>query len=377
MIIEVIGIGSPNKGAELMLMSIQQKILSKYPDAKFVVEPSTEFLSRSNNNVYQKFWFTLRGYQLGGVGFLIPRKLREKFGIILDSEIDIILDASGFAYGDQWGSKKLKNRVTKYLPKWNKSGKKIIFLPQAFGPFEQAGFKTELQKIDKYAELIFARDKSSFNYLDKFISKNKNILRLSSDYTNLCLGKLPSNLLDRTLDVCFIPNAKMIEMNQNKTLESYANSFANMINFTIKQGRIPFLLLHEGKKDLDLALLINRLLDKPVDLLEYSDPLEIKGIIGKSNIVVSSRFHGLVSGLSQSKPCIATGWSHKYEMLMTDYECEEFLVDEESSVALEKLEKLFDENVYSTVQEKISKNSIIEKQKSESMWTQVFNEIDS
>lgn len=377
MIVEVIGIGSPNKGAELMLTAIQQKILSRYPDAQFVVEPSTDFLSRTSNKVYQKFWFTLKGYQLGYLGMLIPKKWREKFGIILDSEVDIVLDASGFAYGDQWGSDKLKNRITKYLPMWSKQNKKIIFLPQAFGPFTQAGFKVELPIMDKYTNLIFARDQYSFDYLNEFISTDKKKLQLSSDYTNLCVGKLPNELLNTKLDVCFIPNAKMVEMNKNKTIDDYAQSFVSMIKLTIENGRLPFLLLHEGKKDLEIAKLINSLLDEPIDLLEFDDPLEIKGIIGHSNIVVSSRFHGLVSGLSQSKPCIATGWSHKYKMLMSDYECEEFLVEEDNQVALQKLEDLFDESIYKKNQIKIMKNSIIEKEKSEIMWDKVFYEIDN
>lgn len=375
MIIEVIGIGAPNKGAELMLTSIKQQILNKFPNAKFVVEPYTDYLDRCPHNVYQKFWFSFKGIQLGFLGALIPQKIRSKFGIILDSEIDYILDASGFAYGDQWGAKKLENRLTKHIVKWKKNGKKVILMPQAFGPFEKKEFNTILPKLVENADLIFARDSDSLKFLQISVGDNTNTIYQAPDYTNLCKGITPPELIVKELDVCFIPNSKMIDMTSSNVGNSYSKFFANLIEVTIKNNRKPFLLVHEGEKDLKLAQEINSLLAEPIEVLKYNDPLHIKGVIGKSKVVISSRFHGLVSSLSQEIPCIATGWSHKYQMLMSDYGCEDLLVDQSSDLAVTKLCSLFEASTYNSVKEKIKINSTIEKEKSKLFWNKVFDVI--
>jgi glycosyltransferase involved in cell wall biosynthesis len=89
----------------------------------------------------------------------------------------------------------------------------------------------------------------------------------------------------------------------------------------------PFLLIHEGEADKLLANEIASQVNFELQILEPLDPLKIKWVIGQSKIIVSSRFYGLVSALSQGVPVLATGWSHKYQCLLEDYNVNDALID--------------------------------------------------
>ena len=50
----------------------------------------------------------------------------------------------------------------------------------------------------------------------------------------------------------------------------------------------------------------------------------LKGIISNFDLLITSRFHSLVSALSTQTYSIAIGWSHKYREIMAPFEQEEY-----------------------------------------------------
>ena len=136
--IEIKGINAVNKGSEMMLLTILNELGSASQGVKFIVAPQIdmcEYPFYSRLGLFPKAWLEYRGFQLGRLGSLIPRPLRRLYGLVLDHEIDVVLDASGFAYSDQWGEYPAKT-MAHYTGKWKSKGKKIILMPQAFGPFK-------------------------------------------------------------------------------------------------------------------------------------------------------------------------------------------------------------------------------------------------
>jgi colanic acid/amylovoran biosynthesis protein len=69
----------------------------------------------------------------------------------------------------------------------------------------------------------------------------------------------------------------------------------------------------------------------PIEIVTETDPLILKRYLGTALFVVGSRFHALVSALSQGVPVLAVGWSHKYEALLSDYQQTERLLRVDAS----------------------------------------------
>jgi colanic acid/amylovoran biosynthesis protein len=365
MIIEIKGIGIPNKGAELMLVAIMQAFESAGLKASFVSDVYTPYEARARYGLYQKGVLKFRGVDFSFLFRMIPAVLRRRYGVVINNEIDVVLDASGFAYGEQWGVDKLMERLSREIVKLKQQGKKIILLPQAFGPFPSRKFKKEMAVVLDNADAIYARDRVSKSCLDG-IKAGK--ARLFPDFTNLV--KVGETGVTR--DVCVIPNHKMISMGAEK---NYQEMLVRLVGDLLKSGRTVSVLLHEGKKDKDIADFIVDTYKGQVELLQSDDPLEIKALIGSFSIVVSSRFHGLVSALSQNIPAVATGWSHKYRELMLDYGVESLMVSDGGGydALWSRVELLLGASELEAHRRKIANSSEELKSQSMAMWKDVFS----
>lgn len=373
MVIELRGVEFVNKGAELMMHAIIHKIRQEYPKAVLTMQigAKTPKLKLLQNGIKVKF----SNNRSNRIGEFIPAFVRHRAGYYLEKEVDIVLDGSGFAFGDQWGTDYAERRIGSKICSWRKAGKKIILLAQAFGPFESADIQIVMMKIINNADLIFAREKESYQHLQR-ITANTNIQQ-SPDFTNLISGRLPSCFDPEKHQVAIIPNYKMVESNSAKN-DVYLDFIKHAIESAINLGFKPYFLIHEGIKDQQLAAAVNANLKDALDIVIIEDPLEIKGIISAAKFIICSRFHGVVSALSQGVPCITTSWSHKYAMLLKEYDFEEGLIY--NLTDYKKLDTLmFDlaqPDYRQQVSEKLMQNSQIQKEKSLKMWEKVFEVIN-
>lgn len=380
MLIEIRGVGFVNKGAELMLHAILEKIKSRFPEAKFVMAPSlnvSPYEKRAELSLYQKVTYEKLGIDLGDffVSF-IPKKRRKMYGLVRQKEIDIVLDAAGFAHGDQWGLKNTK-KLLNFSEKLKRNKTKLILLPQAFGPFEKEEIKETMKKLLKNCDLVFAREEISYDYLTS-ISKEKNIFNMP-DFTNLVKAKEVETFDFENNNFCIIPNYKMVSKSWiNDSDNSYIKLISESINYLRKQGKKPFILVHEGKKDFALAEEISQRVEG-INIFKEEDPLKVKGIINQSEGVIGSRFHSLVSSLSQATPALGTSWSHKYQMLFKDYDFEDGILTLDSSVEeiKRKIDMLIEETSRKELISKLEIKSKYLKELSNQMWEKVFKEIES
>ncbi|SFG33213.1 polysaccharide pyruvyl transferase family protein [Pontibacter chinhatensis] len=374
MIIELRGVEFVNKGAELMLYSILSKLRKDLPEAEFAMEISSRAPEDKLRelNIMRK----AKGRKQALLLYMMPKVLRQRLGKVLEKDVDVIMDGSGFAFGDKWGAKKAGVRLADHITKWKSAGKKIYVLPQALGPFSDHALSKKMRVILDNADLVIARDHISKKFISEIKPSAKNI-RLAPDFTNLVDAIHDEKYKSLDGQVAIIPNFKMVEGKAVGDRENYFEFLRKSIEIVQKGGLQAFFLLHEGKDDEDIALQVNTKLQVGLPIIKESHPLKVKGIIGKSRGIVSSRFHGLVSALSQGVPCVATGWSHKYEMLLEDYDFRDGLADIniDETLLKEKLKYLINPEENTILVAKLKTRAEVLKLKSVSMWAEVIEDI--
>jgi colanic acid/amylovoran biosynthesis protein len=374
MIIEIRKAGFVNKGAELMLYAVLEKMRESYPEAQFVMAPgnSAPFEKRCELGLLQKAWLWWYGFQWGDVLSLLPEKLRKWYGVVLDKEINIVIDASGFSYSDQWGTGS-SIELAKACRRWKKNGTKVVLLPQALGPFTSKKIKEAVKVIADHSDIIFAREKISYEHLTSVVGVRTNI-KMAPDFTNLLSGILPDNFNTNKNRFCLVPNYRMVDKTSPEDSSAYLPFMIKCAKILLEKNQKPFILVHEGANDLMLAEEIKRAVNGNISIIKETHPLKIKGIIGASEGTVGSRFHGLVSALSQGVPALATGWSHKYQMLFEDYGFREGLLDvhmKEESIN-KKIDLITSPHTRESLKEIIVNKGNILKKESEKMWGNVF-----
>jgi polysaccharide pyruvyl transferase WcaK-like protein len=224
---------------------------------------------------------------------------------------------------------------------------------------------------------VFARDEASLEHVS-YLTSQTNVC-LAPDFTNLLTSSLPKSFQHLAGQVAIIPNSKMISSsNKNEAWrEKYVDVLIEIVRSAQRAGQSVFLLNHEGKGDRTICERINQALTTSIEVVEPDSCLAIKAIIGQSAWVVSSRYHGCVSALSQSVPCLGTSWSHKYEALFADYEHQDWLLDISlDHTSLQSFIETFITNIDQSRQSLTTPVAEI-KARAEKVWVTIFNTLKS
>ncbi|MDI2035765.1 polysaccharide pyruvyl transferase family protein [Paenarthrobacter nitroguajacolicus] len=320
----IIGAEFNNQGAYLMLRAVAQGIRQHLD--------GTPVLEHTVGNKRQK-------RAVGALG-LAPYKLTSRItnrwiqqaacniaGVLSVHDIDVVLDASGFRYGDQWRSLDLALTAER-LEMFSKLGVPVYMLPQAFGPFDET--RDISGRLLESSRLVFARDPQSAQYLTDSVREKylKERIRTSPDFTGPLKGSFPSGYSHLSGAVPIIPNWNIVERATSpEQVRNYKLALAGIADAIRDTGARAYGLSHEGPRDSALLAEIAQLTRAPFEVVNGLDGLSSKGLIGSAPLVISGRYHAISSALSQGIPVVAHGWSHKYRWLLDDYRVEELLVD--------------------------------------------------
>lgn len=299
--IEIKGIAFPNKGAEILMNACLQQIHMRGYEA--VMEPYSPYYFKKNYPLYTKTSIIKFGINILYPLTVLPKFARARLGFVSPKEISLILDASGFAYGNPWKTNLMYERL---LNPSNKAP--IVLLPQSFGTFETLFSRYAIRKIGRRVSKIYAREKQGADNLpEQLINK----VRIVPDITfgfSVDPHKTKS-------DVLLIPNHQVFKLHGERYIRCLEQITRSLISF----GRRVALMNHEGQKDLQICERIANNLNADEIKVEIFSPKtgqEAKSFIGSSNFVITSRYHGLIGALSQNIPCLPIGWSYKYNSAM-------------------------------------------------------------
>ncbi|MCC5824640.1 polysaccharide pyruvyl transferase family protein [Alkalimonas sp.] len=376
--IEIKGVQFRNKGAYLMLLSCLQG-LKPVENCELVLSPGPNlpYPERARLGAWQKLSFRRKSIDLTDWISRLPKpliRLFNRYGMVTERQVDAVLEASGFAYGDQWPLQFLQN-TAREVERFAKAGKPFIFMPQAFGPFESPASKAAMRQIIQHARLIFVRDAVSKQHLESCVSPLPAHVIQSPDFT---IGLSPEPLARPAMPyAALIPNNKVISpyhhANAEQLKDDYLAAFVLAADQLHQAGYQVKLVNHEGKEDAELCQHIQARAQY-AEVIEIEDPLAVKAYIGGASLVVSSRFHGAINALSQGVPCIATSWSHKYRQMMQDFGMADYCIETLTPTSLEhSLRQLLANQEAITAQLTAAKEAL--QQQNQQMWQRIYQQL--
>lgn len=317
-----------NKGGELMMRAIVKELGE---DVDLAVEPwIAPYGARARLGLLQKLWVRRLGRGAALPASLVPRPVRRRFGIVGENEIHAVLDASGFRYtdDDRYGRRSARE-LEGNARRWRRGGKVVVLLPQALGPFRTPDVREPFLRALESVDLVYARDARSEAHL-RAVAPGDERIRRAPDFTITLAGICPPDL-ERLVGsgpfACLVPNDRMLERTAPEIAEGYVAFLRSCAHEVAALGLRPVLVLHETARDTAFVERLGDALGPEPRVVTERDPLVLKGILGAAAVVVSSRYHALVSAMSQGVPVVATGWSHKYAALLEDFGTPGQLID--------------------------------------------------
>jgi polysaccharide pyruvyl transferase WcaK-like protein len=258
-------------------------------------------------------------------------------------EVDAFVDSGGYAYGDTWGLSGFR-RIEAPVNLCAGYRKPIVFLPQAWGPFEKKPVRDALRRLmSNQNTLFYSRDESSSRYLEEALEKPMGSIPSYPDIVFRFSEADPQQgerilrdmgcAMKRPI-IGISPNMRIYERAEGKDAEnSYLRTLARLTKYILENYDADVVVQaneivesRSRKDDRFLCGLIASSVDRPDRCFTTQDYLSAeasKSLIGRFDYLIGSRFHSFVFALSQGIPGMAIAWAHKYRELFSIFGLED------------------------------------------------------
>lgn len=267
--------------------------------------------------------------RLGGTGrmFCLTPALRSL------AEADLVLDLAGISFSDRRGLPTLAyNTLMTGIPLL--AGARVFKCSQAMGPFgERLNRRAAATVLPRLAALA-ARGETTAGHLRALGLEN---VETAADLAFLMdvpedarreAERVHRDILGGTAFVAVVPSS-VLQASCARRGVDYVDVTVSFLRGLADAGDRVLLLPHAARpgrrggrmNDLPLIrLLVERVGRSACRALDRSlAPDVLRALIGRAELLVTARFHALISGLSEATPTLVTGWGHKYDEVLESF----------------------------------------------------------
>jgi polysaccharide pyruvyl transferase WcaK-like protein len=271
-------------------------------------------------------------------------------------EADMVADiTSGDSFSDIYGMRRF---ILGFLRKWliKVFQKKLVLLPQTYGPFNKRITKALARDILVYATVVYSRDRNQVDYVRKLLNSEyrDEKVKFLPDVGFILDSHRPESTGIDSLEKFKAQNRILVGLNISGLLNWCSRTKDNMFNL-----KVDYLALVDSvvellmKYDRTAVLLVPHVF--PPDRLKavsdaiacrtvyeqmvrkYGDRIflanshyshnEIKYVIGLCDFFIGSRMHACIAALSQGIPAVGLAYSRKFSGVFESVGAEELVFD--------------------------------------------------
>lgn len=297
----------------------------------------------------------------------LPRSYNSLLDIYTEADV-VFLKGGGFihAYGEFYAFY-LMWYFLFYIRLANKMKKKVIILPNSFGPFEGFWVKKQVKSVLSKVDLIYCREEVSSKALSELLGYPIKVesdlgfhLKVSSNAEEKVSYYFKKYNIDEndalfglTLRPWRFPNMS----NSKEKYHNYINAIAEAVNFVSKTGRKVVIFnqsigpnAHEDDRNaiMDLIKLLPN--ENMITWINEDLPCDIlKTMYSKCESFLGTRFHSVIFAITSLVPSIAIAYGgNKGTGIMYDFNLNEYVIPIEKvsgEILCSMLSHLWENNV--------------------------------
>ena len=391
-----------NRGSEAMLVTTIGRLRESFPDARFNVfsyypakdrelvhdEKITILSGKPVSLATRHFIGALTGMLLQKVGLKIPQSRFFNIARKL-TESDVLLDIGGITFSDG-REKYLPFNILTIWPAMM-LGVPVVKLAQAVGPFRRPLNRMMARTFLFRCKHVFARGEKTADFLaeigfpssrydtvtdiaflyrpeyslsvenEERITDLINEIRSAKDLDKKILILSPSNLIDiQTKKEGISYSEKISKLIEKLGCENY--HYVVIPNATRegveKEHNNDLIMIDRLKHKLNSNPSTRSFIESASWINYDMNTASIRKIISSADLLITSRYHAMISGICLIKPTLVVGWSHKYEETLKFFGLEDYYVDfQDQNINLTDLViRMFDHSseIEKVIHEKIS-----------------------